>query len=260
VSDDLIQFGPRAYVSETEYYLVKALTSIAVSLAVLSLTEFSCKDSGNLFGHSAPVPGSLGSAHAFGNGEGEISLVSLIFLESEEIECLSVVDRITDKPIPYRSAVWEGNAVVTLELPKGQLANPRLAFRGGASFTALLTPEFSLSTFDGLCFGDHTVFLRDHGVEIELKAGMEKVISQTELINLWIGDKLAKAVRVRFSSETAGSYDPILEPETGTVAVKQKSQLITLEGALEMGGRESASLVVAPPTDTETIRFSVVAR
>jgi len=254
------KFGPRAYVSETEYYLVKALTSIAVSLAVLSLTEFSCKDSGNLFGHSAPVPGSLGSARAFGNGEGEISLVSLIFLESEEIECLNVVDRITDKPIPYRSAVWEGKAVVTLELPKGQLANPRLTFSEGIGFTALLTPEFSLSTFDGLSFGSHTVFLRDHGVEIELKADTVKEVAPSELINLWTGEKLEKAVRVRFSSETAGSYSPILEPETGTVAVKQKSQLITLEGTLEMGSRESVSLVVAPPTDTETIRFSILGR
>lgn len=240
---------------------MKALTSIAVSLVVISLTELSCSDSGNLFGSYAPVPGSLGSAHAVGNTEVEkTSLVSLIFLFTEEIDSLSVADRITDKPIPYRLAVWEGKTVVTLELPKGQLANPRLVFNEDVSFTALLTPEQSLLTFDRLSFSDHTVFLRDHGREIELTADKAVVISQNELTTLWDGEKLVKAARVNFRSGKAGGYGPILEPETGTVAVKQKSQLIILEGELVMGDRESVSLVVAPPTDTQTIRLSVVAR
>lgn len=237
------------------------LTTVAAALSLIGLTVFSCKDTGNLFGTPGPlVPGAMGTAHAFGNESGEISLVSLIFLESEEIECLSVVDRISEKPIPFRSAVWDGKAVVTLELPKNQLANPHLACSRGASFTALLTPEFSLSTFDGLSFGDHTVFLRDYGKEIELAVGMEKVFSPSEFIYLWTGDKLVKAARVRFSPGIAGNYALSLRPESGTVTYKEKSQLRTWEGTLELGAHESISLVVTPPTDTETICLSVVAR
>ena len=238
---------------------MKALPIAAGALVVLSLTVPSCKDMGNLFGSGTPVPGSLGSAHAFGNGGGATSLVSLIFLSTEEIEGLSVVDRITGNPTPFHAVVWDRRTVVTLELPKNQLANPRLAFKGGASFTALLTPEQSLSTFDGLSFGAHTVFLRDHGLEIELEVGMEKVISDDELTIQWIGDRLAKVARVNFRPEKAGSYSPILEPK-GTVTVKQKSQLLT-QSTLELNGHESVSLVVVPPTDTEeTIRFSIVGR
>jgi hypothetical protein len=236
------------------------LTTVAVLLVVLNLTGFSCSDSGNLFGSNAPVPGSLGSAHAVGNQEVETSLVSMIFLSMEEIDSLSVVDRITDKPIPFHAVVWEGKTVVTLELPKNQLANPHLAFSKGASFTALLTPEHSLSTFDGLSFSDYTVFLRDHGVEIELTAGTERVISPSELTNLWIGDKLVMAARVHFRTETAGDYDSILEPETGTVVVKQKSQLRTWDGTLKLGDGEGLNLAVTSPTDTKAICFSVVAR
>jgi len=242
---------------------VKALPkTVAFALAVVILAGFSCKDSGHLFGGSnvTLVPGAMGSAQAFGSGSGEISLVSLIFLESEEIECLSVVDRISEKPIPFRSAVWDGKVVVTLELPKNQLANPRLAFKGGASFTALLTPEFSLSTFDGLNFGESTVFLRDHGTEIELAAGMEKVFSSNEFIYLWTGEKLVKAARARFSPGIAGNYALSLRPESGTVVVLQTSGLRTWNGALTVDGRESVSLVVVPPPDEETIYLSVVAR
>ena len=234
-----------------------------VALALVSiciLTGLSCRESGHLFGSADPVPGRLGEAHAAGNAERPISLVSLLFLESEGIQCLSVADRISDKSIPFRSSEWEGKAVVTLELAKDRLANPRLAFSGGASFTALLTPEQSLSTFDGLSFGDHTVFLRDHGVEIELKAGVEKVISQYELTDLWDGEKLVRGARVRFSPGVSGNYTPVLAPSGTVEVVEAKSGLRTLEGSLQLNDRESASLVVVPPQDTDAIHLTVVAR
>lgn len=239
---------------------MKITLSVAVALSFLCLTEFSCKDSGSPLGRKTLVPGKTGNAQAFGNMEGETSLVTLLFLESGEAKCLSVVDLTSGKAIPFRSSVWEGRPVVTLELAKGQFANPRLTFSGDVSFTALLTPEQSLLTFNGLSFGNHTMALRDHGVEIELTADIEKVFSLSEFTDLWLGDRLAKAVRVRFMSETAGDYDPVLEPESGAVVRIDKSQLRIIGETLEMGDHESASLVVAPPTDAVTIYFSVVAR
>jgi hypothetical protein len=191
----------------------------------------------------------------------ETSLISLVFPYTEEVGNLSsVVDRISEKSIPYRSVVWEDKVVVTLELPMGMLVNPSLVFDGGVSFTAVLTPDHSLSTFDGLTFGNHTVFLRDYGVEIQLKAGIETVIAQSDLTDLWTGSSMQKAARVSFSSDFAGIYVPILKPDSGTVAVKQQNTLLTWQQSRNLGGNESASLVVTPPTDTETVLFSVVTR
>ena len=229
-------------------------------LGVLSLTLSVCKDSGNLFGHSAPVPGSIGSAQASTSVDAgwETSLVSLAFPYTEEIgDLISVVDRLSENPIPYHSVVWNGKVVVTLELAKNVLTNPNLVFDGGVSFTALLTPDHSLSTFDGLTFGDHTVFLRDHGVELELKEDIKTVIAQSDLTSLWNGERIVMGARANFSPDFAGSYGPILEPETGTVTVKRNTTLLTWKNALNLGGNESASLVIAPPTDTETVSLSV---
>jgi len=252
------------FVSERNQYAVSKLKHVVV-LGVLSLTLSVCNsDSGNLFGHSAPVPGSIGSAQAsmsVDSGVGEISLVSLAFPYTEEIGNLSsVVDRISGKPIPYHSVVWNRKVVVTLELTKNVTANPNLVFDGDASFTAFLTPEHSLSTFDELTFGGNTIFLRDHGVELKLQEGIQTMIAQSDLTSLWNGERMVMGTRANFSPEKTGNYGPILEPETGTVTVKMNTTLLTWKNALNLGGNESASLVVAPPTDTETISFSVVER
>lgn len=237
---------------------MKIYLSVAAALVVvLTLSGTSCKDSGSPLGTSTPGMGTLGPAQAAGNSAAETSLVSLIFLESEEIACKSVVDHISEKAIPFRNMVWEGKPVVTLELPKGLLANPHLVFDGDFSFKASLTPEFGLSTFDGLSFGSQTVFLRDYGTETELPAGVWKVFSPGEFTDQWIGDKVAKVARVRFRSGVAGSYSPILSPAGDLFEAKQ-GQLRTVSNSLEMGYRESVSLVVSAPTDAETISLRVV--
>jgi hypothetical protein len=245
-----------------------------VAIALISLAVLECRDSdtgqlsgkqdpdeGNLYGEPTPVlgVGAIGSAQAAGNESREISLVSLIFQYAEEIGSLSgVVDRITGNAVPFSFEIWDSKAVVTLQLQRDVLANPRLTSEGGASFTALLLPEQGLSTFDGLEFRGPTVFLRDYGKEIELKEGIPTEIAPGDLTSLWNGERMVMAARARFSPAKTGSYDPVLEPNT-TVTVKQNDTLLTWKEPLKLGARESASLAVTPPPDAGTITLSVVA-
>lgn len=238
----------------------------AVVLGVISLALSFCKDSGqNLSGttsgSNAGTPVLVGSAQASESESREISLVSLAFPYTEGIGNLStVVNLITGKPIPYQSVVWGGKVIVTLHVPKNIPVNPNLVFDGGASFTAILEPNHSLSTFDGLAFGDDTMFLEDYRVEIELKEGIQTVIAPSDFDSLWTGERIVKGARATFTTEKEGYYNPSLVPK-GTVAVKKGTAVLNWETTLELGDHESASLiVVAPTTDTETMSLSVVAR
>lgn len=220
-------------------------------LIVLPVSGCSCSDTGNLFGSSGQVPGAK-YAYANGESEGEISLVSLVFRNWEDIGKLSVTDRITGEPIRYRSVVVDGMTVVTLELIHGRLAKPHLAFGGSTNFTALITPEHSLSTFDGLSFGDHTVFLRDYGVEKELRVGETTVFSQGELAWLWLGDKLALAARVRVVNIGDAGGIKLLAPPGCTAVTVKKNQLHN-ETELQLGDR----LAVVPAEDTKNLSLSL---
>ena len=221
-----------------------------VLLIVLLMSGCSCSDSGNLFNSSDPVPG---AKYAYANGELErgISLVSLVFRNWENVGNLSVTDRITGEPIHFHTVVLDGMTVVTLKLTHGQLVKPYLVFDKDASFTALLTPSHSLSTFDGLSFGNHTVFLRDHGVEKELQIGETTEFLPEELAWLWLGDKLALAARVHIVNiSDAGGIKLQAPPGCKTVVV-QKNQLHI--NNLNSGDR----LAVVPANETENLSLSL---
>ena len=229
-------------------------------IGVVCISASVCSDSEHLFGESPPIPGGTGTAEASVSESGEISLVSFVFPKTEDLGSIqSVADRTTGIQIPYRFAVWEKKVVVTLELTKGMLANPKLLFEGGASFTAFLTPENSLSTFDGLDFGNSTVFLRDHSAEIKLEEGAPATIVTGDLPSLWDGKGISKVALVNFTPSITGKYCPNLKP-TGTVAMKQNTELLTWSHSLKIYGHTSICIVVVPTTDTETISFSIVAR
>ena len=233
---------------------------LKVLILFLLVSAHSCSEPGNMFGNANQLPGTS-YAHANGNQGGEISLVSLIYPDWEEIEGLSIVDRITGLAINGHSKVVDGNTIVTLELIRGRLANPYLTFLGkDISFTALLTPGHSLSTFGGLSFGkkQHTVFLRDHGVEREVIAGDTSTLSSEDYVVLWIGDRLASAVRVHLVNPGAAEEFEVSAPGCEAL-VKKKNQLHKMLN-LKLGDYESASLVIAPHSGEETICLSVVAR
>jgi hypothetical protein len=221
-----------------------------------------CKDSGqHLFGSSPPAQGSVGSAQAsttLVDAGRETSLVSLTFPYTEGIGSLGkVVNQMSQEDtIDSRSVVWGGKVVVTLELPKNMLYNLPLVFSGGAHFTAILEPKHSLSTFDGLEFGDLPMVLQDLGKEVELREGIEVVIAPSDLTSLWTGESMVEAARVNVTSERQGNYDLVSSPGT-TVMVLKGDVLSPWDGSINPG--DHASLVVIPPSGTE-ISLSAIAR
>ncbi len=210
-----------------------------------------------MFGNANQLPG-ISYAHAFRNQEREISLVSLIFPNRKEIVRPSVVDRITGKTIPFHFVVKDGDTIVTLELIRSQFANPKVTFRDNSSFTALITPGHSLSTFDGLTPDDYIVFLRDYGVEREIITGSTSDISPRDYVVLWIKDKLTSAVRVHLVNPGVAEEFEISAPNCETL-VRKKNQLHNLQ-TIKLGDYEGVNLVIAPHSDEETIHFSVMAR
>lgn len=227
----------------------------ALFFIILLGSGLQCSDSGKLFGSEPPLPGT-DNAYAFGSGGGDISLVSLIFPFGGEIESVSAVDRITGDLIRFDYVETGDQVVVTLQLLRGQLVNPRLVFNGELSFTALLTPEHGLSTFDGLTFGEPTMFLRDHGVERELELGQTAVILSEDFTRLWVGDRLTDAARMRFLNLGDAGDFTLQTTESSQTLVLKRGRLETKK-TVELGNHEGAAVIVAPLTGAEVVSVSV---
>jgi len=249
VSDDLIKFGPHVYcVSWSSPMVLKP-----ARLAFLFTLVFS---SGCTNTNASTLQ--LDASYFASTDGGEISLVSLVFPREDGVKSVKATDLISGNPVRFDFVETENRMVVTLKLRKDLFANPQLIFDGKRSFTALLTPDHSLSTFDGLMFSKHTVFLRDHGVERVLKPGENLEIPSGELTRLWIGERFVNGARVYLSPEK-GEGLKLLAHGSEVAVVKNGEELITNFSNLTLSGGEGITLVASPKPGADTIHLSIVA-
>lgn len=223
----------------------------------LSILVVGCDGSGRMYNSTTPV--GWGNAHAFGSQGGDISLVSLIFPDEGEVESVSAVDRFTGNPIPFLLEEGNGRTVVTLELAKGRIANPLLVSDDGDnSFLSQVHPTIGLSTFDGLQWGPPTVFLRDHGWELELWLDEEVTVPSEEFVTLWISGSLTKAVRAAFTNPGSADAFELYVSSACEVAVKRKERLVMLSAYnFQLGDHESVGLVITPQDEAATLTLSM---
>ena len=205
----------------------------------------SCNDV-HMVGESTPIGN---RAKAADSNLRDFALVNLVFPTAEAASRLEVTNRLNGTSVPFTAAQGALGLIVTLRLQKGVISNPRLrAFGDGISwsFTALVTPEQSVSTFTDLYPADHTVVLRDYGQEKEVQVGEAVVFDPVEYTPQVVNGELHSAARARFLKPDAGPF----AVQSGGSVFQVATDALTEAQKLE-GSTGTCGLVIVPADEAE---------
>ena len=221
----------------------------AAILALLALAGCTDWKSGTLDSRAPQLPGE-NEAKAATRLQGNVSLQSLLFPRVEGLEGIQAVDPFTGDLFEFHAVEFDEVMVVTLKLPMGETVSPYLIFAcedDNKTFSTRVTPTHKVSAYRNLRFGNHTLVLRDHGVEKELEVGKGVMIFPEEFATLWINNRLMQAARARFTNTG----------ETGTFRIElsdscqgfvQQDGRLTSERVVEVDRHECIGIVAEPRT------------
>lgn len=189
------------------------------------------------------IPGGTGVSHASPVDIQDPVLVSFVFPKVDGWKSVSAND-FSGRSIESETVGFGDQLIVTLKMQRDKAVKPQircLSNTGVKTFTAYLTPRHSLSTFGILNFGGKTVFLRDHGKEVELGEGKNSVSSKG-LTRLWIGNGFVQAARLRVTGPNGDGGN--LEVQCNKALVVRGGRLSQTDAVLSVGGGEKVGLVV----------------
>jgi len=212
---------------------------------LLGLTGPASCNGANMAGESTPI----GNRAIAASDTRDYTLVNLVFPAVEEPAHLEVTNRLSGVSIPFQAAQGASGLIVTLHLQKGVVSNLRLRAYGDGiswSFTALVMPEQSVSTFTDLSPADNSVILRDYGQEKEVQVGEAVVFDPVEYTPQVVNGELHSAARARFQKPDAGPF----AVQSGGSVFQVATDALT-EAKLIEGSTGSCGLVIVPADEAE---------